>query len=337
MLPSSTAPVPGFHHDTIPEGPAPLPEVPATATLPRVILHVREVVRTAMNKFLLLREYPHRPSYDPDGTLTTAADLADYTTSSQRTASNTDSSASVSSSEPFVAPPSPFSNMSIYHLMHWMTTGSNTKSLAETDRLVKEVILAKEFNAADLREHLPSNEVHKLDRANAQLTDANAPLGSRQGTGWKNVPLSLSIPTGTAIGRTSSAMFTVPGASVRSLVAVIRSAFATPLAQHFHLTPFKRLWNSLSGEQRVYDELYTSDAWLEADDELQKSPREEGCTLERVIAGLTFWSDATTLAHFTSAKAWPVYLYFGNLSKYIGSGAGSGACHHVAYIPSVCV
>jgi hypothetical protein len=46
-------------------------------------------------------------------------------------------------------------------------------------------------------------------------------------------------------------------------------------------------------------------------------------------------SDATTLADFGTAKAWPIYLMFGNLSKYIRAQPDSGAMHHLAYIPSV--
>ena len=48
-----------------------------------------------------------------------------------------------------------------------------------------------------------------------------------------------------------------------------------------------------------------------------------------------FWSDSTHLANFGTAKVWPLYLYFGNLSKYIHGKPNSNACHHVAYIPSV--
>ncbi|OSX57456.1 hypothetical protein POSPLADRAFT_1050105 [Postia placenta MAD-698-R-SB12] len=117
---------------------------------------------------------------------------------------------------------------------------------------------------------------------------------------------------------------------------VIRSAFAEPLARQFHLFPFKRLWQSTSAShtERVYDELYTSDAWLQAHDDLQRQPPEPGCQLERVIAGLMFWSDSMRLANFGSAKAWPIYLYFGNLSKYIRACPSKHAGHHVAYIPS---
>jgi hypothetical protein len=120
-------------------------------------------------------------------------------------------------------------------------------------------------------------------------------------------------------------------------VEVIRAAFADIQAGAFHLTPFKRLWRDPldDHQERVYDELYTSDAWLEAQDNIQKLPKEQGCSLERVIAGLMFFSDATCLANFGTAKAWPLYLYFGNLTKYVRSSPQSGACHLVGFLPSV--
>ncbi|KIM66091.1 hypothetical protein SCLCIDRAFT_111422, partial [Scleroderma citrinum Foug A] len=81
----------------------------------------------------------------------------------------------------------------------------------------------------------------------------------------------------------------------------------------FHLTPFRRIWRSpLTGcEQHVYDELYTSDVWIQAHDEIMKQRREDDCQLERVIVGMMFWSDTTHLAQFGHASAWPIYLFFG--------------------------
>ena len=107
-------------------------------------------------------------------------------------------------------------------------------------------------------------------------------------------------------------------------------------AKWFHFTPFKHIWKSpVTGqEQRLYDELYTSDAWNKAHDDMQKQRRDDGCNLEHVIAGLMFWSDGTQLAQFGHAKAWPVYLFFGNLSKYRRASV-SGACHPIAFIPPV--
>ncbi|TFY56611.1 hypothetical protein EVJ58_g7536 [Rhodofomes roseus] len=334
MLPTSaTVPIPGQHIDPIPEGPAALPappDEPPARLLPRVILYVRETIRTAMNRFHIMREYPRRPSYDPDS-VTHPADLLDY---NMPHGSDDTPPTATAAAQP-MSPPNPFPNMTVYRLMRWLNTGSNAKSLAEADRLVDEVLLADDFEAEQLAHHHPSHEVHKLDRTLPDSGKDGTSLASSLDTSWRETSVTFHVPTGTEANHHSSQLFTVPGTTLRSLVAVMKMAFAEPLAKRFHLTPFKRIWQSISGEQRIYDELYTSDAWLRADEQLQRSPREDGCSLERVIAGLMFWSDSTTLAHFTSAKAWPIYLYFGNLSKYIRGKAGSGACHHVAYIPTL--
>lgn len=46
--------------------------------------------------------------------------------------------------------------------------------------------------------------------------------------------------------------------------------------------------------------------------------REPGNVLERVAipAMLLVWSDVSHLANFGDPSLWPIYLYFGNLSKY---------------------
>ena len=59
------------------------------------------------------------------------------------------------------------------------------------------------------------------------------------------------------------------------------------------------------------------------------------CKREKVIAALMLWSDATHLATFGTAKIWPIYLLFGNLSKYVRCQPNSGAMKHLAYIPQL--
>ena len=92
-------------------------------------------------------------------------------------------------------------------------------------------------------------------------------------------------------------------------------------------------------EQQVYGELYNSDEFINEHKQVQNRspppPDDPTCKLEKVIAALMFWSDATHLANFGTAKLWPIYLFFGNLSKYIHLQPSSGACNHLAYIPSV--
>jgi hypothetical protein len=101
--------------------------------------------------------------------------------------------------------------------------------------------------------------------------------------------------------------------------------------------PFKCLWKDpLDDHQEwIYGELYTSDAWLEAQDDLQKLPKESRCSLEHVITGLMLFSDATHLANFRTAKAWLLYAYFRNLMKYLCSLPTLGSCHLVGFLPSM--
>ncbi len=132
-----------------------------------------------------------------------------------------------------------------------------------------------------------------------------------------------------------------PGLLYHKITDVIRSAFAEPLAHQFHFSPF-RLFHSSADDQeptRVYSELYNSEAFIKVHDDIQRHgkihPSETGCTLEKVVAALMVFSDATHLAQFGNAKAWPIYLVLGNLSKYFRARPSSGAMHHLAYIPSV--
>jgi hypothetical protein len=131
--------------------------------------------------------------------------------------------------------------------------------------------------------------------------------------------------------------YSISGFHYRPLVEVICTAFAAIQAGAFHLMPFKRLWKDTldNHEEQLFDELYASEVWLEAQDNLQKLPKEPGCSLECIIAGLMFFSDATHLANFGTAKDWPLYLYFGNLMKYAQLLPHLGACHLVGFLPSV--
>jgi hypothetical protein len=221
--------------------------------------------------------------------------------------------------------------MSTFLLMEWMTTGSNKKSLAETERLVKDVIGAEGFKPEDLRDFSARAQNKCLDSS-----ETDSPPNPYSADGWIESDVLISIPTGTKNADSMGRHFTVPGLHHRPLLAIMKVALRAIIATRFHFSPFKRWWRSLSGsEVRCYDEIFTSDAHLAAHDKLQKQANEPGCSLEKVVLTLMFWSDSTHLASFGTAKVWPLYLYFGNISKYLRGKPGSGACHHVAYIPSV--
>lgn len=156
--------------------------------------------------------------------------------------------------------------------------------------------------------------------------------------GWHESEVTIQVPDGKEHADDDSIpRYVVPGLHHRSITAIIQSVFQDPASQCFHYTPFKSFWKrtKTSPAQRVYDELYSSDAMIDAHLKLQQSPPELGCELERVVASLMYWSDSTHLANFGTASLWPLYLFFGNQSKSLRSKPRTASCHHVAYIPKV--
>jgi hypothetical protein len=212
--------------------------------------------------------------------------------------------------------------------MTWMNFGSSRVSESKVSQLVEDVIMADDFDRNHLEDFSVRRSLRELDKEGNEK-QVSFP------DDWIQTSVTIDVPTKSR--EDGPVPFTIPGFHYRPLLDVIRAAFADAQATAFHLMPFQRLWKDPLGghQERIYDELYTSDAWLEAQDNLQKLPKEPGCSLERVVAGLMFFSDATHLANFGTAKAWPLYVYFGNLTKYARSSPQSGACHLVGFLPSV--
>jgi Plavaka transposase len=310
--------LPARYEDVNPEPLRPLEEEEEqpTAALPRLLLIVRNRLRTATNAFSLLREYLYRPSFDPDS-FVHEEDLY-----------------RVGGTDPvFIPPPSPppspvHRNKSVEMLMNWKDSGTSTKSDAEVNRLVNSVLLDPNFKLEDLKGFNVARENQRSDAA-----EKKSPFFDS----FQTADINIEVPSGTS--GIPPASFSVPGLVYRKLTAVIQAAFSSPLASHFHLSPFKLFHRSPSGEEeRVFSEVYNSDAFIEEHDNVQRAPLppdQPDCKLEKVVVALMVWSDSTHLANFGTAKLWPIYLLFGNVSKYIHGQPNSGACQHVAYIPSL--
>ncbi|KAJ7585520.1 hypothetical protein C8J56DRAFT_788278 [Mycena floridula] len=281
------------------------------------------------------RSYLHQPTYDPDSSVP----LSELYNTNQRRPEVQDISSELASDtnatpeNPSEAPPPPypFANMTVWRLMTWLNTGSNMKSEGEVDRLT-EAIRQPDFDPTELDGFSANRENHHLDKA------AETNQGSPEFEGFTKIDVDIEVPSGDR--NVPSKVFQVPGLYARNILAIIRSAFSDPqLGPKLHFTPFK-LFHSPSEDttQRIFSKLYNSDAFIEAHDEIQRAPLHQddtGCKLERVVASMMAWSDSTHLAQFGNAKLWPIYLFFGNLSQYIRGSPSSGACHHLAYIPSL--
>jgi hypothetical protein len=283
-----------------------------------------------MNAFGIWKDYPRRPSYDPDSILS-ANDLANKPLSDQ--------AALPASSEPDTdhSPPWPFLNMSIYRLMQFFNSGSATKSMGEANRLVKDVLLAPDFHVDDLASFDAQRENARFEKALDEAVDSS---DSSFFADFHEASVDIDVPSGDK--NEPSQKFNVQGLLYQKITSVLHAAFADPLAHHYHFSPFKMHRKSpVTGQdERIMGELYTSDAFLEAHEDIQRHspvpPDDADCTREKVVAAIMFSSDATHLTNFGTAKAWPIYLMLGNLSKYFRGLPNSGAMHHLAYIPSVC-
>jgi hypothetical protein len=227
----------------------------------------------------------------------------------------------------------PYPNEASFRLGQWYWEGGVQKS-QESFKQLLDIIVDPGFDPSHVRgtqwdkinARLASNEIEEND----EWVDADA--------GWVRKPISISVPFHSRTQNPGVHQYVGGELYYRSLVGVIKEKIAH-LREHdqFHFEPYQLLWNPTDQHEdiRVYGELYTSQAFLEAHRALQDSPGEPDCDLPRVVLGLMFWSDSTHLTSFGNAKLWPCYLYFGNESKYRRCKPSCHLCDHVAYFQKV--
>jgi Plavaka transposase len=315
--------------DLLPEPPVPTPppSIPDPQPVRRVLLIVRDRLVTAANSFGIWRDYPRRPTTDPDAFLL-LKDLSNHCMdASQPPKPSNQSTPPADSDRPFYWP---FPNPTIWRVMSWLNNGKTAKSEAEVTDFIHNAVLSGDFNKDDLVGFNAHRENQRLDK-----TVSKASLQAQ----FSESSVDILVPSGDTTIPPN--IFTVPGFLHRKLTSVIRDAFHDPLAHLLHYSPFKLFRRNpvTKEEERLHGELYTSDAFLDEHEKLQRHGKlpldDRDCKREKVIAALMVFSDATHLTDFGNAKAWPIYLMLGNLSKYLRSSPNSGAMHHLAYIPSV--
>ena len=219
--------------------------------------------------------------------------------------------------------------------MHWYHGTSSLKSFGELNRLVKDVILADDFKVEDLNGFSAEREARRIDNHH----DKSSSIFSTD-DGWieSSVFIPVPIEKGHNVPKMKEAtapQFNVQGLFYRNITNVIQCALKESSASQYHILPFKEFWKPSGHDpvERLYSEIYTSDMMIEAHQAVQHDV--PTCTLEKVVIPLMLWSDATLLASFGNASLWPVYLFLGNLSKYVRGKPSSFSAHHIAYVPKV--
>ncbi|KAJ7736772.1 hypothetical protein DFH07DRAFT_753305, partial [Mycena maculata] len=278
---------------------------------------------TDPNAHGLYKVFPNRPTHDPKDSIS----LEDMCRSPDIAVSD-DIPAITSDAPPWF----PFLNSTVARLMTWFHLGSNIKSNAELESLVNDVLLQDDYDRAHL-------QGFSATRENKRLDDTANTLPGEPPSGWKSTSVKIKLPMHKShVPETDAPEFEVPGILYRPLLDVLTEAFQSPEFMQYHLTPFECRWdpnhdpeNVEMGHHTVYGEIYTSAKMLKAHIELPRAPTPH---LETIIAAYMFWSDSTHLANFGNASLWPLYTFFGNLSKYTRAKPSSGAGHHQAYFPS---
>ena len=226
----------------------------------------------------------------------------------------------------------PYPNENSFLLGEWYWNSGTQKSQQSFKGLLNIVGNAT-FNPADIREA-------NWDKINETLAvnDRDRDTQREADAGWIKTPIKIQVPFHRFTDNPGIQEYAVADFHYHSLVSIIREKVQNAAdSQHFHYDPYEVFWQPTKWheEVRIHGELFTSPAFIDAHKELQDSPGEPKCNLPRVAITLMFWSDATHLTNFGDAKLWPLYMFFGNESKYRRCKPSCNLCEHVAYFEKV--
>ncbi|KAF4566601.1 hypothetical protein EYR36_012032 [Pleurotus pulmonarius] len=285
------------------------PHPPATAPSPTTTAHedpplpaqgMWDIFCTSMNRFRIFREYPMKPTHQPDLFLT-PDDLSDIpapTPGDPLRLVDDDDDVPIDNSLLYL----PFRNSSLFRLCQWMWSGSSMKSKGKFTGLIG-VLGSPEFEKEDIQDLNLTAEIDCIDDYIAKQSQFIHPsqateplleiLPGGSSNEWKEVPIKISIPDGKPHPSNDGCpTFSIPGLHYRSLTNVIRNAISEFSSRHFHYTPFRQYFQPPPPDEesdtpeptRVYDEIYSSDAMLEAHMNLQQSPAGPGYNLDVQMA-----------------------------------------------------
>ncbi|KAJ3751241.1 hypothetical protein DFH05DRAFT_1532440 [Lentinula detonsa] len=169
-------------------------------------------------------------------------------------------------------------------------------------------------------------------------SDPALPFAASDNWVTSNIQIPMPCPNKKSVLEELAPTLEVKGVHHRRLTEVIKTAFEDDTFLDFNIKPYKQFWKPSDDEpvQRVISECYSSNRALELEREVYETlPKPADPNADTVIAWLMLWSDSTHLANFGTPSLWPIYMYFGNLSKYTRCKPSSYAAHHIAYIPKI--
>jgi hypothetical protein len=190
----------------------------------------------------------------------------------------------------------------------------NSKSSVEMKCLARDFLDDDNYRREDTRTY---DDMCKKRLLQDFLKDRLNPFHVENGWHCSSVKIQLPKEKVKHRAEDEAPEMEIPGVYHRSITDIITSVFKDSVASTFHMMPFQQLWKvSEEHTVNVYGEAYSSSAFLEAHNKINSLPRDPDDGLERIVASLMLWSDVTHLVSFGNASLWPVYMFFGNQSKY---------------------
>ncbi|KAF7291204.1 GLOBIN domain-containing protein [Mycena indigotica] len=200
------------------------------------------------------------------------------------------------------------------------------------DELVNDVILSPDFEKADFEGFSARKELERLDKA-ADILPGEPPSGWHEGSVKIRLPSRQPDFNGP---EEDAPKFTVGGIMYRPLLEVLEEVVKGPLFEHFHTTPFAQRWDREHDPRDPDFDMPPVDAPVDNSGipPPSNSPR-DAVQRETVVAAFMLFSDSTHLANFGMASLWPLYVFFGNHSKYFRCTPTGNFGFHAAYFPSL--
>jgi len=236
----------------------------------------------------------------------------------------------------------PYPNESSWLISDWYWNQGTQKSKQSFKNLV-DIITSADFQSEDLYCTSWVAIDCQLGSLGTVQNDSKATPEEWQAKsdGWMQRDITISVPFPRRFLHPGPRTYTVSHFYRRSLVSIICEVLSDPIrCKSFRFEPYSLRWkrSCTVDDIGVYGELFSSQAFFTAHQDLQDSRLDStSCTLPRRIVALMFWSDATQLTAFGDAKLWPLYVYFGNESKYHRCTPTANICSHAAYFQTVCI
>ncbi|TEB18199.1 hypothetical protein FA13DRAFT_1649583, partial [Coprinellus micaceus] len=281
---------------------------------------------TRPNAFRLMKRFSPNPppKHDPDSLLT-KFDLYDST-------HHADSDDNPKKPSPYA----PFPNLSSFELGDWFYGQGSQKSLKDFKALI-DILTKPGFSLEDIQSTKWTRVFQDLGKNKEEINPKTSQWVDD--AGWKATEVEIEVPLHNKTGGKGVERHIAGKLFHRNIMSIVEEkVMNTEDFRQFHRSGHELLWQpdplKPSTHFRVMSELYHSDAFLEAEMEINQCtlpPAHKDCKHPRVLIGLMFWSDATHVSTFSTTKLWPLYMLFANESKYRRAKDGTDLCNHVAY------